>query len=173
MDIVIVPVGKIDKKDIEPLIAGMGNIFRRQVIIREEMPAPDDAVNKKRGKYSGERMINALIENKEYSIYKRTLGVVDHDLYAPDMNFIFGLAGEKAAIISITRLRQQFYGLSENTDRFNQRTLTEAVHELGHTYGLGHCNNSRCVMCFSNNPVDTDRKGAEFCTRCRYRIYVV
>lgn len=173
MDIVIVPVGKIDKKDIEPLIAGMGNIFRRQVIIGEEMPEPDFAFNKKRDQYSAELILNALIENKAYSMYKRTLGVVDHDLYAPDMSFIFGLAGEKAAIISIARLRQQFYGLSENTDRFNQRTLTEAVHELGHTYGLGHCNNSRCVMYFSYSLIDTDRKGAEFCTRCRYRLSVV
>ena len=40
---------------------------------------------------------------------------------------------------------------------------TEAIHELGHTYGLGHCADPRCVMWFSNTLSETDRKGTEFC----------
>jgi len=171
MSIVIVSIGKIERKVIEPLTIGISSIFNREVVIGKEMVEPDYAFNAKRNQYSAELILNSLIEDREYSRYERTLGIVDYDLYAPDLNFIFGLAGEKAALISLKRLRQEFYGLPQDIDRFNQRILTEAVHELGHTYGLSHCNNRKCVMFFSNSLIDTDRKGSEFCLKCRYRFY--
>jgi archaemetzincin len=40
------------------------------------------------------------------------------------------------------------------------------VHELGHVYGLGHCNRQACVMWFSNTLAETDRKGSRFCPVC-------
>jgi predicted Zn-dependent protease len=49
--------------------------------------------------------------------------------------------------------------IPENRSLFHQRVLTEAVHELGHTDGLNHRLNPRCVMFFSNPLVDTERKG--------------
>ena len=53
---------------------------------------------------------------------------------------------------------------------FLQRAVKEAVHELGHTCGLGHCRNPRCVMFFSNTLHDTDVKGPGFCTACRDKL---
>ena len=50
------------------------------------------------------------------------------------------------------------------------KQVKEAVHELGHTRGLGHCADPRCVMAFSNSLADTDRKGKEFCARCTYKL---
>ncbi|NAZ33257.1 MAG: hypothetical protein GU356_03035 [Pyrobaculum sp.] len=40
----------------------------------------------------------------------------------------------------------------------------------GHLYGLGHCPDVRCVMHFSNGLLDTDRKTAYFCERCRRKL---
>jgi archaemetzincin len=96
--------------------------------------------------------------------------LVDHDLYVPGLNFVFGEASQKVAVISFTRLRQEFYHLPEDRGLFHRRALTEAVHELGHTYGLQHCKNPHCVMFFSNTLMDTDRKGPEFCTECKRRF---
>jgi archaemetzincin len=50
------------------------------------------------------------------------------------------------------------------------RTIKEAVHELGHTFGLEHCENARCVMHFSNSLADTDWKQAKFCSQCRPKL---
>jgi archaemetzincin len=111
------------------------------------------------------------MEQKEYVPYEKILGIVDHDLYVPELNFVFGEAGRKAAVISLTRLRQSFYLLTEDQNLFHQRVLTEAVHELGHTFGLGHCGNPKCVMFFSNSLMDTDRKGSEFCPACRDKLH--
>jgi archaemetzincin len=47
-----------------------------------------------------------------------------------------------------------------------RRALTEAVHELGHVYGLDHCERQDCVMWFSNTLTETDRKGSRFCPVC-------
>lgn len=95
------------------------------------------------------------------------LGVTDRDLYAGDLNFVFGLAQSpgRAAVISLFRLRA---GADEAG--FRARAVKEAVHELGHTLGLPHCPDPACVMHFSNSLADTDRKGAAHCQACRARL---
>jgi archaemetzincin len=167
MAIVLVAVGKIDGNVMDWLRNDLDKVFNKQVSIGQGMPEPDYAYNKKRAQYLSTAILNAIIEQKEYAPYEKILGIVDHDLYVPELNFVFGEASRKGAVISITRLRQTFYDLPEDQSLFHQRVLTEAVHELGHTFGLGHCESPRCVMFFSNSLTDTDRKGSEFCQKCK------
>jgi archaemetzincin len=68
------------------------------------------------------------------------------------------------AIISLHRLRTG--GDAGHDEVLYARALKEAVHEVGHTFGLGHCHDSACVMHFSNTLADTDRKGAHPCAVC-------
>jgi archaemetzincin len=98
--------------------------------------------------------------------------VVDVDIFAPGLNFVFGEADitGKKAIISLQRLRQEFYSLPKNEELFHERVLKEAVHELGHTYGLKHCPNPACVMHFSNSLHDTDLKNYNFCPACKAQL---
>ena len=97
------------------------------------------------------------------------LGVTGVDLTAPGLNFVFGLADpqSRAAVISLARLYPEFYGQPRDPRRFKARAVKEAVHELGHLLGLGHCPDPACVMSFSNSLADTDRKGPGFCQACR------
>ncbi len=115
--------------------------------------------NPQRGQYNAE----ILLDRVRLAPGHCTLGVANQDLYVDGLNFVFGLADSpgKAAVMSL-------YRLSAGTDdtTFRARAVKEAVHELGHTRGLGHCTDSRCVMAFSNSLADTDRKGKEFCSRC-------
>jgi len=169
-DIILVPVGQVNEEVFEKLRDHLGRVFDRKVFVGRGMPEPQYAFNKKRNQYFSSPILHALQEQKGYMASERVLGVVDHDLYVPELNFVFGEASRRVAVISITRLRQEFYGLPQDSSLFYKRVLTEAVHELGHTYGLGHCRNPRCVMFFSNSLTDTDRKGWEFCTRCKNRL---
>jgi archaemetzincin len=115
------------------------------------------------------RQYNAeiLLDRVRLAPGRSVLGVTSRDLYVEGLNFVFGLADSpgKAAVISLFRLRA---GADETT--FRSRMVKEAVHELGHTRGLGHCADPTCVMAFSNSLADTDRKGTEFCSRCAHKI---
>lgn len=167
MSILLVPVGKVDRNVMEWLESELSKVFGKQVVVGKGLGEPEDALNDKRNQYLSTTILRALMELEECEAHEKTLGIADHDLYVPELNFVFGEASRAAAIISLTRLRQEWYGLAGDSNLFRRRVLTEAVHELGHTYGVGHCRNSKCVMFFSNSLMDTDRKGPEFCPECR------
>jgi len=103
---------------------------------------------------------------------ERSLGVCDVDLFAPGLNFVFGEADAEGGVgvISLWRLRPQFYGQPQDENLFLERAAKEAIHELGHTLDLGHCSDRSCVMYFSNSIADTDMKGPAFCGRCRGQL---
>jgi len=170
MDIALVAVGKIDKEVIETLKNELSRIFKKQVFIDREVAEPDFAYNKQRNQYSSTAILRAILKLKEYNIYEKLLAIVDHDLYVPELNFVFGEATDRGGFISITRLRQEYYGLHRDDRLFQKRALIEAVHELGHTYGLAHCENPKCVMFFSNSLADTDSKGFNFCAKCARKL---
>jgi archaemetzincin len=169
MGIVLVAIGEVDRNVMDRLKDDLSKVFNK-VSVEKGMPEPLYTYNKKRNQYLSTAILSTLMGQKEYASYEKILGIVDHDLFVPELNFVFGEAGPKAAVISLTRLRQTFYRLPEDQDLFHRRVLTEAVHELGHTYGLGHCGNPRCVMFFSNSLSDTDRKGPGFCPECRKNL---
>jgi len=169
MGIVLVAIGEVDRNVMDRLKDDLSKVFNK-VSVEKGMPEPLYTYNKKRNQYLSTAILSTLMGQKEYASYEKILGIVDHDLFVPELNFVFGEAGPKAAVISLTRLRQTFYRLPEDQDLFHRRVLTEAVHELGHTYGLGHCGNPRCVMFFSNSLSDTDRKDPGFCPECRKNL---
>jgi archaemetzincin len=94
------------------------------------------------------------------------LGVTSRDVYAEGLDFAFGLADSAglAAVISFFRLR-----LRVDEATFRARALKEAIHQLGHTFGLGHCGNRRCVMYAETSPEDIDRKSNRLCETCLVR----
>lgn len=78
------------------------------------------------------------------------MGITKVDLYEKGMNFVFGVASEKlrSAVVSIHRLRPEFYGRPSNDELLIERTVKEVMHELGHVFGLSHCPTS-AVLCTS------------------------
>ena len=102
----------------------------------------------------------------------RVLGVTDVDLYIPILTFVFGEAqmGGPCALVSAKRLRQEFYSLPADDDLLRQRLLKEAIHEIGHTCGLTHCDNYSCVMASSHAVEWIDIKEAALCKDCEKKL---
>jgi archaemetzincin len=96
------------------------------------------------------------------------LGVTELDLFIPILTFVFGEAevGGRCAVVSTHRLQQSFYGLPADPALERLRLVKEAIHELGHTFGLAHCEDYRCVMAPSHAVEWIDLKGAAFCPDC-------
>jgi archaemetzincin len=167
-EIVVVAVGEIHASLLAHLCAALTETFERPCRVGEVLPVPEHAFDPRRAQYSAEALLQQLHRGQA----EHVLGVVDLDLYVPELNFVFGLADwrEKRAVIALPRLRQRFYGARDDEALFLARAVKEAVHELGHTYGLEHCRDRRCVMTFSNSLADTDYKGPGVCPRCRKRL---
>jgi predicted Zn-dependent protease len=100
------------------------------------------------------------------------LAITDFDLYKTSHRFIFGAADgtQGVAAVSLHRLRSEFYGEDPDANLLFQRALKEAVHELGHAFGLKHCYNARCAMYNSNSIFETDNKMPHFCDVCDRRM---
>jgi archaemetzincin len=125
----------------------------------------------RRKQYNSSRILLNLKLNLAEIPASRILGITSVDLYAEGLNFVFGEAQflGKFALISTHRLKPEYYG-ETNGELFISRVRKEAVHEFGHTFGLGHCPNPTCVMHFSNSIWDTDRKTDKPCPACSYKL---
>lgn len=102
----------------------------------------------------------------------KIIGITSVDLFIPVLTFVFGesqLDGN-GALISTFRLRNEFYGLPEEKELFFERTVKEALHELGHSFGLIHCPDYQCVMNSSTYVEDIDLKQSRFCPTCQDQI---
>lgn len=176
--ITIVPVGKIDKIVISYLRKNLNEKFQvtitkkwGEIEIASPMEEPSYAFNSARNQYYSTSIVKKISSTIKDN--GKVLGITDVDLYCEGLNFVFGEAegiGGRVAVISLKRLRQEFYKLKPNEKLFMERALKEAVHEIGHLYGLMHCNNEKCVMHFSNCLLDTDIKNSSFCPGCQQRI---
>lgn len=169
MEITLKPIGNIADELMQKLKDSVGAIFHCPVKVEAGFADVAQAYNPERRQYVSSQLLAALGKAQGES---RVVGIADVDLYVPRLNFVFGEAdvASRTAIVSLSRLRQEYYGLAPDDALFLQRATKEIVHELGHTFGLGHCQNNRCVMHFSNSLADTDVKEAHFCSMCRPKI---
>lgn len=167
-EILLVPVGSVRTEVCNWLAEALPSVFDCTCRTAPSLPHPEFAWNARRKQYSAEIVLTHVDPGEKFL----ALAIADLDLYVPDLNFVFGLAqrGARRAVIALPRLRPSFYGMPNDTILFRQRVVKEAVHELGHLFGLGHCDDRRCVMAFSNRLADTDFKIGTFCKQCEKQL---
>jgi len=175
--IYLVPAGNVDKKAVEAIRKALpaGLPMSVNIEISPQEKVLESAYDPSRQQYNAETILNDISRRTRlYSANESALVIVDVDLYSPGLNFVFGLsdAAKVMGIISLARLKNEFYGGKPDNKLFLERVIKEAVHELGHAWGLSHCSDKKCVMYFSNSLPDTDRKRNTFCHDCKKMLLV-
>ena len=167
----IVPINAMEASFLERLALCLEERFLLSVTVERTLRVPRTTLNSVRKQMFLNTLV-ARVAGIVPSIEGIRLAITDFDLYKTSHQFIFGDASEEhqTAVVSLARLRCEFYGERSDPNLLFQRTLKEAVHDIGHALGLKHCFNARCAMYFSNSIYDTDNKLSHFCDTCEKRI---
>lgn len=130
---------------------------------------PLDSFDARRQQHSSTRILRWLLEARPRHSGK-IVGLTDADLFIPILTFVYGEAqlGGRAAVVSTARLASD-NGFRLDRALLRERTVKEAIHEIGHTFGLIHCERRTCVMSRSVNLVQVDAKDRGLCPDCRRR----
>jgi archaemetzincin len=124
-----------------------------------------------RKQYFSTQIIAEVIKQTD-KYHGKVILLTDVDLFVPALTFIFGEAqlNGKHSILSVCRLHEEFYSGISNENLLLERTIKEALHELGHNFGLRHCIDWDCVMHASHGIEEVDIKGNSFCRNCISKV---
>jgi len=169
--ILVLPLGNLPHGMPATLCHGVAEELGCACELLDSEPTPASAFNVSRQQYSSTEILAGLAARKPAN-GSRLVAVTASDLYIPVLTFVFGEAQTegRCAVVSTCRLRQEFYGLPADAQLESQRLLKEAIHELGHTLGLAHCENYECVMAPSHAVEWIDLKSSKFCALCRRQL---
>ncbi len=163
-----VPVEVLDE-----LAAVLARVFEVNCHVSPEMVEIAFAHDTARNQYMATSILAHLMawrgnQPPDRAARSRLLAVTALDLFVPVLTFVFGEAQLDGCcgVVSLHRLREEHYGLPPNPAVLAARLSKEAIHELGHTFGLRHCDDWSCVMASTHSVERLDLKGSDFCSRC-------
>jgi len=167
----LLPIGNVDDALLKTLRPALEEIFLVRCKILPVRLDPQFAFHGERQQYHSSEILQRMQSFLTQDSW-RILGVVGVDLYIPILTFVFGEAqmGGPCALVSAHRLRQELYGLPHDPELFRQRVLKEAVHELGHTLNLTHCDDYTCAMAPSHAVEWIDLKESTLCASCKNAV---
>lgn len=163
----LLPFGFVEEGVLGTLEGCIVRSFALQARRMAPLSEPDFAYDPRRGQFGSTEILREVLRRRSADA-TLVLAVTEADLFIPMLTFVFGLAqlGGRAALISLARLRQEFYGLAPDRSLFLARVAKEALHELGHSVGLVHCLDPACTLSLSTNIGQVDAKGQDLCSVC-------
>jgi archaemetzincin len=169
----LLPIGDLDGRLLMAMAPALSNLFRMPTEVLPVRLDPEFAYHGERQQYHSSELLQAMQSYVGPDSW-RVLGITPMDLYIPILTFVFGEAqiGGSCGLVSVHRLRQEFYGLPPDCNILQQRLLKEAVHEIGHTLDLTHCDDYQCAMAPSHAVEWIDLKDGALCGSCQARVFV-
>jgi archaemetzincin len=172
MHVDIVPIGDVSAGVKRQASSALRSVYDAEVTVADAQSIPDGAFDRSRNQYRAEQFIELAdrVGNGD-----KNIGITPQDLYYRRRNYVFGLAYLNGAgsVVSTHRLRTSSDGgisSKPSEEVFDDRVRKEVIHEVGHTLGLDHCDNNRCVMSFSPTVREVDVKEEHLCGTCSTEI---
>lgn len=172
MSILLVPLLPVADDMIDVLAQPISSVFNTTVDVDVPKAGVVETVfDPSRGQFNSTQLIRYLLSQYDLPGIK-VLGITSVDLFVPILTYVFGEAqlGGTAGVMSMYRYDETLYGMDPSPVLSFERSLKEAIHELGHTFGLLHCSNYECSMHASTTVDDVDAKGTGLCGDCRKLI---
>ena len=168
----LLPVGHLDGGLLHELGPAIAETFHAPCEVLPLRLDPEFAFHAERQQYHSSEILQEMFKRLSGESW-RVLGVTAVDLYIPILTFVFGEAqmGGPCALVSLHRLRQDFYGLPADPGVLADRLLKESIHEIGHTLNLVHCEDYDCVMAPSHAVEWIDLKQSRLCENCRAKVF--
>lgn len=163
----LLPVEGVVSADMDALESFVARHYECAVRRLPNLAMPANGYDTHRSQYDATALLKAALAAKPVDT-DRLLVVTDKDIFIPMLTFIFGQAqvDGPAALLSLARLKQEFYGMPARHELMLERARKEIVHELGHTFGLVHCADKQCAMALSINVTNIDIKRDALCGAC-------
>jgi len=150
-----------------PVSRGIQRVYGFSAVRVPLLPDIEFALDPNRDQYHSTPILDKLAELIPSGAIK-VLAITGMDLFIPILTHVYGEAqlGGKACIVSTFRLKE---GLSPVSLRetYPVRVVKEAIHELGHTFNLRHCQDPACIMHYCRSVRDVDRKSDQVCRYCK------
>jgi archaemetzincin len=191
MRVTIVPVGRMDPAEVEAAAAKVAKVLGKPVELREPAPVPRTTEDTSRGQHhSGKFLAEVRAALPRLKAAKRIGGgpedlpagvlfqptcavfVTDQDLFAPATEGILTeiAPSQKAAVVSVKRLREAFWRRKADPGRQRARLVKEVLRAVGRLHGLSDCNDSQCALAPTQALADVDRKEERYCAACWRRL---
>jgi archaemetzincin len=169
--ITLISFGYFEKDYLEKIVAAVAIQFPYQVRIKEAHIDLSEYYDPTRRQYNAHKLLK-VVDEMALPGTIRKIGLFNVDLFIPILTYIFGQAmlGGNSGIASMFRLNNELYGMPKDNDLLIRRFRKEVIHELGHTFGLIHCNGPVCVMRSSTYVEDIDQKEERLCPVCLEEI---
>ena len=170
--VAIQPLGELDRALVNAVAARIRATFAVHTIVLHAKPLPELAFYQPRRRFRGDRLVDWL-EATRPSRTTKILGLMSRDLSVTKGRTydwgVMGVAGLRRSSGVISTYRLSGHHASESLVR--QRLCQVAVHELGHTLGLHHCDTARCIMNDAEGGIaSVDGSSGEFCRSCRSQL---
>jgi len=178
LNVVIVPVGKVDPAEVEAAAARIGKVLNAAVAVRPAVPVPRAGDDPARGQHLAGPFLGELRAKSAprpaagSPPVDATLFVTDVDLYKPQVDGAFGEidAVAHAAVLSVRRLREAFYKRKADPARQRARVVKLALYAIGRVRGLPDCRDPACAMTATSALADIDTKPEKYCAACWRRL---
>jgi archaemetzincin len=167
LSIGVLPIGELPQAALESIAAHIRTHLDLKADILPPLKNPAYAYDERRDQYNAAVILKSL-DAMSFGDHVKVIGILNVDLFVPIFTHVLGEAREGGtyALASLYRLRKDQDGSTADIDRLLERLAKVAIHEIGHTFNLGHCMNEKCLMHFSGGLKGLDAIELKFCSYC-------
>ena len=159
-------MGDLSTDLIEAIAGEIQRVFGFSIRIDSILQDLSFALDRNRNQHHSTLILEQLAASAPERAVK-VIAIAQVDLFIPILTHVYGEAqlGGTACVVSTFRLNEGRSG-TNISQKYIDRIVKEAIHELGHTFNLRHCPEATCIMHYCRNEEDVDRNSDQLCRYC-------